>query len=91
LSFSWSKRELVVHKTQEDYFEEIINLRNMGMAKRSECYVNRFVEFGGEEFAIYLVSYGDIRKWKMIYGENPIAKSLDLCMFDYVFLFLEAK
>ncbi len=40
---------------------------------------------------MYLVSLGDFRKWKMVNGENPIAKGFGLCLFDYVYVFLEHK
>lgn len=36
-----------------------------------------------------MISFGDFRKGKMIRGENPIAKGLGVCLFDYVFVFLD--
>lgn len=47
LSFCWKSKQLVVHPDQHHYFEEIVSLRDMGLAKRSECYLDHFVEFGG--------------------------------------------
>lgn len=38
-----------------------------------------------------MVSFGDIRQNKFIYGENPLAKYFGICMFDFVFLFVEEK
>ncbi len=36
-----------------------------------------------------MVSFGDIRVNKMVYGENPIAIEFGICLFDYVFAFFE--
>jgi hypothetical protein len=35
ISYSWKERKIVIHPDQDSYFEEIINLRDQGMAKRS--------------------------------------------------------
>lgn len=43
---------------------------------------------GGEEYMIYMVSYGDFRKGKIVMGENPLAKGLGMCLFDYVYIFV---
>jgi hypothetical protein len=35
-----------------------------------------------------MVSYGDFRKGKIVQGENPLAKGLGVCLFDYVYIFV---
>ena len=37
----------------------------------------------------YMISFGDFRKGKMVRGQNPIAKGLGICLFDFVYLFLD--
>lgn len=36
-----------------------------------------------------MISFGDFRKSKMVRGENPIAKGLGVCLFDYVYIFVD--
>lgn len=36
-----------------------------------------------------MISFGDFRKRKMVKGENPLAKGLGICLFDYVYIFLD--
>ena len=36
-----------------------------------------------------MVSFGDFRRGKMIYGENPIARGFGVCIFDFVYFFVE--
>ena len=59
------------------------------MIKRAECYSDEVFVVGEKSYLIYLVSYGDFRKGKMVRGENPIAKGLGICLFDYVYVFVE--
>ena len=42
----------------------------------------------GEGYDVRLVSFGDVRGEKMVYGESPISKTFGVCMFDYVYAFV---
>lgn len=45
------------------------------------------LKVNGKDYYMYMVGYGDMRREKFMHGENPIAKALDKCIFDYVYLF----
>jgi hypothetical protein len=38
---------------------------------------------------VYMISFGDFRKNKMVIGENPLAKGLGVCLFDFVYIFVD--
>jgi hypothetical protein len=43
------------------------------VCKRANVKINQIFEIGGKKYEIVLVSFGDIRVERAIYGENPIA------------------
>ena len=91
LSYNFETREIVVHKSHEDYFAEIVEHRDYGHVKRAEMYCPNALQIGGKDYMVYMISIGDFRKDKIIVGENPIAKGLGVCLFDYVYFFIEEK
>jgi hypothetical protein len=60
----------------------------MGMCKRCEWTGSKFLDIGGDSFDVTLLSFGDIRMDKFVYGESPISAEFGVCMFDYVFMFI---
>jgi hypothetical protein len=92
LCFDWESREIVVHRDEASYVKELLFLKRNGMTKRAECYVKEPISVGPRhQYLLYLVSVGDFRKGKIVNGENPIAKGLGLCLFDYVYVFVEER
>lgn len=88
--YNWETREIQVVQTIEDYIQRITYLKDIGMCKRCQLELPYELDICGEKFSILLVSFGDIRSQKFVYGENPISKQFGICMFDYVFLFVTA-
>lgn len=63
-------------------------LKEIGMCKRCEWIGKNALDICDDKFDVTLVSFGDIRQNKYVFGENPIALDFGVCMFDYVFLFI---
>jgi hypothetical protein len=65
-------------------------LRKSGLVKRAECYWDEpFIVNQNEQYLLYMVSFGDFQKGKLVRGRNPLAEGLGVCLFDYVYIFMD--
>lgn len=88
LTYDWNKKSIDIINTFEEYKESLENLKEMGMCKRCEWIGPKALSIGDTTFDVTLVSFGDIRSDKFVYGESPISTEFGVCMFDYVFMFV---
>jgi hypothetical protein len=40
ITYDWDSREIVVHRSEESFIDELQDLKNNGMVKRAECYLD---------------------------------------------------
>jgi hypothetical protein len=90
ISYDWDSREIIVHRSEQDFVEDVRGLQRNGLVKRAECYLDEvFKASAKEDYLVYLISFGDFRKGKMVRGQNPLAYGLGVCLFDYVYIFID--